>query len=249
MKRMIGCILVMFFLFISNSYASTNVKVDSTEDGTTIKCDNVDLLSISMTLTKAFGVRVCSEDYGVVNPEIVDPADFESGGPISEGEEYHFSGEFSSATIEEMLDILTEFSPYTWQMNNACYIIHPRKGSLLMEETVTVDIPPFFSLWDAVKSIINARSDEAVAGQSVGLVDFRMGMPKYGPKDFKVSALTFIETPIVEALCRTVEAIPDDPGFLAIWTLCAGLANESRYIRIYLIETKDGALRKPLPIY
>ena len=137
----------VLLLVLASNYATLAHAVDVTksEEGVvTVAFKDNDLVSVSQTLTKAFGVRVCSEDYGVVNPEskTVIPGDFESGGPIAKGSEYRFSGEFTAMAIDDVLDALTGSSPYTWQVSNDCYVIYPRKGSLLMTEKVTLDIPP-----------------------------------------------------------------------------------------------------------
>ncbi|MBW7863890.1 MAG: hypothetical protein GX580_08325 [Candidatus Hydrogenedens sp.] len=176
------------------------------------------------------------------------PGNFETGGPIAQGEEYRFYGEFSAATLEEMLDVITKSSPYTWRMSNACYVIHPRKGSRLLEEVekVTVDIPSC-SLWDAIDAVLDARSEEARVGLASGLGGIRSGPPRLGPKDVNVTGLTFKETPLVDALCRTVEAVSgDDPGFLAVWN-CRCWAKESLSLGVSLVETRKGALQKPWP--
>jgi hypothetical protein len=146
-----------------------------------------------------------------------------------------------------MLDALTGSSPYAWQAINDCYVIYPRKGSLLMSEKVTLEIAPC-SLWDAVCAIINARSEKNKADQDAGVMDFRQGIPRLGSKDVFVSGRAFKDTLIAEALCRAVEAVTEDPpGFLAIWTLGGGWARECRWTRVYLIETRDDALVMPLP--
>lgn len=242
--------LVMAALFLACPALALAGNVAEAKDGAiTITVNNDDLASVSQILTKAFGVRICCEDYAVVNPvsKSVVPGDFESGGPISKEQEYRFSGEFTATTPDEMLDALTGSSPYAWLANHSCYFVFPRSASLFMGEKVSLDIPPC-TLWKAICAIVNARSEKDKAAQDAGVIDFRGGMPALGPKDVHVGALSFRDVPVAEALFRAVEAIGDDPGFLATWSLCAGWAKECRWVRIHLTETRDGALEKPLPL-
>jgi hypothetical protein len=194
------------------------------------------LAHVSWAVGRAFGVRVCAEDFGIVDPAStgVVARDPGSGGPLLKQDQPQFSGKYTAATVEEMLDALTGPSPYTWQKNNACYVIYPRTGSLLMEK-VTVSIPAC-SLYDAVSMVFASRSDSTKKDEPMGIVQIGSGPPRPSPQKVDVTALTFVDTPLMDALCRAVEAAGTDGAGLFVWYLCGGWAHEMRCIHLEFEE-------------
>jgi len=225
----------------------------------TIEFENHGIAVVSGTLSQTFHARVCAEDFGVIgpppedrasppdSPAVLYPGDerpvphqlvsrddiparsAEDGGPVRLGEQPVISGVYTAASVDKMLDDITSASPYTWLKTNECYVIYPRKGSLLMEK-ITVTVPPA-PLPEVCESILTSRSAETAKEEPIHPGYLIIG-PGTIPDPMKVSTLhtlTFVDTPLMEALCRVVESADPDAGDgLYIWQLCGGWARESR---------------------
>ena len=225
----------------------------------TIAFKNHRIGAVSDTLSQTFHVRVCAEDFGVIGPPLADrasPTDYpavlypgderpvphqlvsrddiparspEDGGPVRIGEEPVISGVYTAASVDKMLEEITSASPYTWLKTNECYVIYPRKGSLLLEK-VTLTVAPS-TLYDACEKILEARSAETAKEEPIhpGFVIMGGGSIPDPMKVPTLDTLTFVDTPLMEALCRAVESVDPNVGDgLYIWQLCSGAAREFR---------------------
>ena len=233
--KQIRVYVVCIALFCAYPALAVRPDISQSPDGSiTIQFHDNDLMWTARALGMAFDVRVCVEDFGAVNPESksVTPSSIENGGPVAKEDLPRFSGAFTAFSIEEMLDAVTKSTHYEWLQSNACYVIYPRKGSLLFEK-VTVDIPAC-SLWDAVTAIFEARSTAKKKDEPIGFAYIASGPPKIGPSDVYVTPLHLVDTPLIDALCRAVEAVDD--GTLFFWSLCGGWAHERRFGSLRTVE-------------
>ena len=234
--------MAVFTIFCFSNASTLEPAVSIADDGTvTIELDNNRIGEISDALSKAFAVRVCAEDFGVIragNTAIAERSP-EAGGPLREGNEPVVSGVYTSDSLEEILDAVTAPSPYTWLKTNACYVIYPREGSLLMEK-ISVTIPPL-SLFDVLCTILASRLDKTSKDEPISVAFMSIGGPKPDATNVDtVQTLTFVDTPLMEALCWAVEAVDPSAGDgLFIWQLCSGAAHEYRNLNPRWIACGD----------
>lgn len=219
--------------FNANVALALDPVISRGDDGTvTVEFDNNRIAEVSDALSKAFMVRVCAEDFGTVNAanKAIPVQTPEAGGPLREGAEPVISGVYTSASADETLADITNASPYTWLKTNEGYVIYPRKGSLLMEK-ITVAVPAS-SLFDVLCGILASRDSKTSKEEPIRFAHLGLGGPVPEATDVHtLETLTFVATPLMEALCRAVEAADPKAGEgMFIWQLCSGAAREWRNI-------------------
>lgn len=235
-------------LFCTCSALAFDPPILKGENGTmTIEFNGNRIGDVSEAVSKAFGEKVCAEDFGIINPanKELSEREPEDGGPVREGNIPLTTGMYTAASAEEMLDSLTAASRYTWMKSNTCYVIYPRKGSLLMER-ITLSVPPC-TLLDAVRALLDSDPTDAKQKELITASFMSTGGPRPSPVNVNtVGTLTFVDTPLVDALCRVVEAA--DPsaseGGIFIWQLCSGWAKQCRIIDVQWIASTDAARKK-----
>jgi len=222
-KYHVACIAVFTILAANRAVAFHPVISEADDGTVTIEFKNNRIGEVSDALSKTFRVRVCAEDFGViaapfedrtfVPPEYPDsltpgkkhivyqfesrediPAQSaEAGGPLRLGEEPFISGVYTSASLDRMIEDITRPLPYTWLKSKECYVIYPRKGSLLLEKiSVTVPSGP---LAEVCEKILSARSAETAKVEPIH-PGYLIIEPGAIPDPMKVSTLdtlTFVD--------------------------------------------------------
>lgn len=209
----------------------------------TIQLQNCSLEKVARILTKCFLTPICAEDYLVLmtgSSQNTLPSSIATGGPIRREDRPLFTGTYTALTLEEMLSNIINNVPYEWVKNGTCYVIFPSIGSVLTDK-VTVDIQSC-SLSDAIENVVFSRSIEDRIKVPITPFNFSHGLPHLQPQDLVISQLHFVDTPLIDALCRTVEAISTEGAFLARWDLCGSWGGGGKTISISLYETEPDSL-------